>query len=436
MTTMKKNEKTPRAVKIARIKRIVSIILIIAFLLSSFAWLGYIFLNKQTKEGKNDKRSEEVYKELSEKNKDNSEDNNVNEIGNENEAGREDETNLGRGTAVENETSLENGEDEESRGGQNEEINEIEQLDIDFEEISPNELGKIMIVMFHNFVETFTSTKYDTGEYTITFKAFEELLYKLYDKGYRLINLKDYIENNISVPAGCTPIVFTFDDGTPGQFNLIEENGELKASEYSAVGVMEKFYSKHPDFGLGGTFYVNLGSPTFNGKGTLAERLQYLIDKGFEIGNHTLNHIPLNNIKSSDKLMAEIGGNQKRMYELVPGYKMFSFSLPNGAISKELAKYLEQGEYEGVEYKNLAVVEVGWDPALSPVSDKIDLLSLHRVRSPGMVPEKFDLNWWLDNISKADEYISDGNPNIVTIPKDKADSINDSKLADKQLFLY
>ena len=64
---------------------------------------------------------------------------------------------------------------------------------------------------------------------------------------------------------------------------------------------MEEFYSKYPDFGLEGTFFVNLGLSTFSGK-TLSERLN-LIDKGFEIGNHTLNHINLTDVKSSDKLM-------------------------------------------------------------------------------------------------------------------------------------
>jgi len=45
---------------------------------------------------------------------------------------------------------------------------------------------------------------------------------------------------------------------------------------------MEEFYEKHPDFGLKGTFYVNLGNSTFEGAGTLQQRLQYLVDKGFE----------------------------------------------------------------------------------------------------------------------------------------------------------
>ena len=90
---------------------------------------------------------------------------------------------------------------------------------INFEEVKPNEAGKIMIVMFHNFVETFTPTTYDNGEYTTTFEEFEKLLHELYEMDYRLISMNDYLNNNISVPAGCIPMVFTFDDGT--MVNLI-----------------------------------------------------------------------------------------------------------------------------------------------------------------------------------------------------------------------
>lgn len=325
--------------------------------------------------------------------------------------------------------------------GQKEDITEDKgkgqpELQIDPEKIKPNEAGKIMVVMFHNFVETFTATKYGNGEYTMTFQAFEELLYKLYDKGYRLISLKDYLENNISIPAGYIPMVFTFDDGTSGQFNLVEEDGVLKANRKSAVGIMEEFCSKYPDFGLKGTFFVNLGLSVFSGKGTLPERLKYLIDKGFEIGNHTLSHVDLTTIKSIEKIRQEVGGNQKKMYELVPGYKMFAFSLPYGALPNDLMEYVISGEYEGEKYENLAIMEVGWDPALSPVNKNFNPYSIHRIRAPGINPVKFDLNWWLENLSREDEFISDGNPDTITVPGSKAENIDIGKLNDKELVVY
>lgn len=319
-------------------------------------------------------------------------------------------------------------------GNQNDEKT-ADELQIDLEKIKPNEAGKIMVVMFHNFVESFEPTKYDDGQYTITFKAFEELLHTLYEKGYRLISFKDFIDNNINVPAGCIPMVFTFDDGTRGQFSLVEEDGVLKAERKSAVGIMEEFCSKYPDFGLKGTFFVNMGTSVFSG-GSLQQRLQYLIDKGFEIGNHTFNHVNLLNVKSSEEIQYQLGANQKKIYELGLNYKMFAFSLPYGNPAKEFREYLIKGKYEDVEYENLAIVEVGWNPAPSPADKDFNPYSIPRVRAPGINPERFDLNWWLENLSREEQYISDGNPDTITVPESKAGSIDTGKIQNKKLIVY
>ncbi|HEY9061985.1 MAG TPA: polysaccharide deacetylase family protein [Pseudobacteroides sp.] len=307
---------------------------------------------------------------------------------------------------------------------------------IDLEKVKPNEMGKIMVVMFHNFVESFTPSKWDKGEYTTTFSSFEKLLGELYEKGYRLISLDDYLNNNINVPAGTIPMVFTFDDGTDGQFSLVKEGDKLVANKKSAVGIIEEFNKTHPDFGLKGTFFVNLGGETFKGEGTLPERLQYLIDKGFDIGNHTMNHAHLNEIKTAEKINEEIGGNQKKMLELIPGYNFKFFSLPFGQASKNLKEHVVRGQYQGVSYDNKIIVEVGWDPAHSPVSKNFDPLSTHRVRSSGIKPVDADLEWWLKNMSRSEQYVSDGNPQTVTVPEVKKDGVNLDSLKDKKFITY
>jgi hypothetical protein len=305
--------------------------------------------------------------------------------------------------------------------------------EIDLASVKPNEAGKIMVVMFHNFVDTY---KKGDKKYTTTFKDFKNLLQTLYTSDYRLIGLSDYLNNKIDVPAGRIPMVFTFDDGTAGQFNLLEENSGLVANRQSAVGVMEDFNKLHPDFGLKGTFFVNLGDQTFSGKGTVADRLKYLIDRGFEIGNHTYTHIYLNKAKSADEIQKEIGGNQKKMYELIPGYMFKLFSLPYGEPSEELQQYVVSGEFEGIKYQNSAIMEVGWDPAFSPVSTKFDPLSIHRVRASGLVAVEADLAWWLAELSREEQYVSDGNPDTITIPKSKESVVDVTKLSGKELIKY
>lgn len=304
---------------------------------------------------------------------------------------------------------------------------------VDFAKVKPNEAGKVMVVMFHNFIPAYTS---GDKEYTTTFNEFKALLQTLYDKGYRLINVNDYLKNHINVPAGCVPMIFTFDDSTSGQFNLVEDSGRLIPNKDSAVGILEEFNKIHPDFGMKGTFYVNLGLKVFDGKGTVEERLKYLIDKGFEIGSHTLTHISLPSVKSADKILQDVGGNQKKMQELIPGYRFTSLALPYGQASNDLQPYVIKGEYAGVSYENQAVMLVGAGPTLSPVHKKSTPTSMSRVRSPGITPVNADLTWWLANLSRGDEYVSDGNPDVVSVPKAKEADVDKEKLKGKQLNIY
>lgn len=334
----------------------------------------------------------------------------------------------GTGQNIENEPDSKNGDNAKDNTAQ-----QTTPPAIDLNVVKPNESGRIMVVMFHNFIE-----EYKKGDkaYTTTFDAFEKLLDTLYTSGYRLISLNDYLNGNIDTPAGCIPMVFTFDDGTSGQFNLIDEGGTLVANPRSAVGIIEKFNKFHPDFGTKGTFFINLGNQTFSGAGSVAERLEYLKSKGFELGNHTFTHINLKETKTAVKIQEEIGGNQKKMYELIPDYTFTTFSLPYGAPSKDLAHFVIKGEYEGIKYENKGIMEVGWDPAPSPFSIKFDPLSIHRVRSSGITTVDADLAWWLDNLKRDKQYISDGNAATIAVPEAYTEYVDQVRLNGRTMLTY
>ncbi|NLK87478.1 MAG: polysaccharide deacetylase family protein [Clostridiaceae bacterium] len=344
-----------------------------------------------------------------------------------------DGQNGGKDSGTDSDGNAGDGAADDSRNGQGD-ADKSPPQPIDLSVVKPNEAGRVMVVMFHNFIE-----KYEKGDkdYTTTFDAFEELLENLYEADYRLISLNDYISGNIDTPAGCIPMVFTFDDGTPGQFNLIEENGELKVNPRSAAGMIHEFNKTHPDFGVRGTFFVNLGNQTFSGAGTLEQRLEYLVGMGFELGNHTYSHI---NLKKDGKTAAiiqkEIGGNQKELYELIPGYTFTTFSLPYGAPAKELVQYVIKGEYEGVSYENRAIMKVGAEPAQSPFGVKFDPLATPRVRSSGIDPVAQDLAWWLENMKRSNQFVSDGDPETVTVPADYEKLVNKESLGDRKLVIY
>lgn len=308
---------------------------------------------------------------------------------------------------------------------------------VDYSAVKPNEIGEIPIVMFHNFVENLEETT--DPEYTTSFDAFSQLLETLYAQDYRLISMRDFIDHNISVPAGKIPMVFTFDDGSAGQFNLVEQNGRLVVNPKSAVGIMMAFYEKHPDFGLKGIFYLNMDKElkTFEGAGTLEERLKTLLSLGLEVGNHSWGHF--NFEKSADKaqIQEKLGKNEKRIEEILPDIRFYSLALPfGGKVPQELSGAMVQGEYEGVSYKNETIMAVGYLPSVPSIHQDFDLTYVRRIRASGKTEVKYDLGYWLPNMTRGRMYISDGDPYTVTVPKDREGKVNTGKLNGMNLVVY
>lgn len=258
-----------------------------------------------------------------------------------------------------------------------------------------NESGRIIISMYHKFAK-----EEGTDEWCRSFDNFYGDLKYLYDHGYRSVSLNDYLNNTMSVPVGCTPIIFTFDDGSNGQFNLIKnEEGKLIANPESAVGVMEKFYQEHPDFGLNGTFFIN-STGFFGSVGTNSEKLNYLINKGFEIGNHTSTHVNFSKA-SVDTIQKEVGTVANLVRKEANGYEINALALPFGISSKDNKSYIAEGEYEGQRYKNDVILLVGAEPTYASTHEKVNLLSLPRVRARGGNKEvTYDLYYWLEMMER------------------------------------
>jgi uncharacterized protein YxeA len=283
-----------------------------------------------------------------------------------------------------------------------------------------NENGKIMILMYHKF----SDKKNDS--WTRTFKEFKNDLNELYDKGYRPISMSDYIEGNIDVPYGMTPVILTFDDGSPGQLNFDITDEGLIADENTAVEMMKKFNQEHPDFMLKGTFYIT-ASNFFGGTGTFGQRLKYLTNLGFEIGNLTKSHYYLVNAKSESKVEEEVGGFAKFIDEYLPGYVVNSLSLPGGSMTKKFQDKVYSGTYEGFNYENKAVVSIFSSfPAKSPISNEVDLMKLPRIK---VSDEDKNLEYWIKYFDEHPEekFISDGDVTTFRINKNDENAVNYNK---------
>ncbi|WP_352419694.1 polysaccharide deacetylase family protein [Proteiniborus sp.] len=308
-------------------------------------------------------------------------------------------------------------------------IDSKEKIDLS---LKPNEAGQIMVLMYHNIGE-------EEAEWVRTAENFKKDLKTLYDKGYRPISLEDFVNNNINVEAGLTPIVITFDDGNQNNFNIIEKDGEKIVDPNCAVGILEEFNKENPDFSLNATFFV-FGSNPFRQEELLEYKLNYLVEKGFHIGNHTLGHNDMSKIKDASEIQKVLGKQASFLESYIPDYKVNTYALSYGARPKDktLYPYLQKGQYEGMTYENIAVLNVGWDPSVSPIDKSFDPYSIHRIRASETKVDGVGMYDWLAVFDKNPErrYISDGNPDIVTVPKKFEEKVDTEKLNEKELYIY
>ena len=328
---------------------------------------------------------------------------------------------------VESETSGDlAAEEEESR--QEESSSEIL---VDPASVGADESGQVMVLMYHHIREP-------EAEWSRTPENFWRDLEVLYEKGFRPIRLIDYARGHIDVPAGKSPVVLTFDDGNQNNFNYLEEpGGEWILDPDSAVGVLMAFHDAHPDFVPHATFFINGGTPFGQGE-TLTRKLQFLVDNGMDIGNHTETHLHLGEV-TADRLQRELTRIQQLVDRHVPGYRVNTFSLPFGSrpSDESVAPYVVDGRYDGVTYQNEAVLEVGWDPYHSPFHQEFDPLRIRRVRASETKVDGVGMYDWLASFESGSRrrFISDGNPQTISIPLGREDVLRED-LDEYEIITY
>lgn len=283
--------------------------------------------------------------------------------------------------------------------------------------LTANEAGKILVVMYHGIGDK-------ERTWIRTRENFKEDLRLLYHKGYRPVALLDYVQNKMQVPAGYSPVVLTFDDGRIDNFKVVLKDGNPSVESESAVGILEQFHAEHPDFPLKATFFVN-GKVPFGQPEWVKFKLNYLVSKGMDVGNHTTGHDNLSLPKyQNPKRIQQVIGAQARFLEQMlkdhPGYRVRALALCHGTRPKNrgLLRFLSSGVTEGYSYENTAVLNVGSGPAPAPTTTTFNPLSIPRVRASEMGTGKLGLRAWLDYFDAHPErrYISDGDSSIVTVP--------------------
>ena len=304
-----------------------------------------------------------------------------------------------------------------------------------------NELGKVPIMMYHGIKDMKNSeTDYiggnvDKDGYTRTSEAFRKDLELFYQKGYRMIKLSDYVDGNINIEYGKSPIVLTFDDGNANNIKVtgLDSEGNIIIDPDSAVGILEEYKKKYPDYNVTAIFFIanNLfNQPEYNEK-----IIKWLVDNGYEVGNHTQGHNNFSNI-DSNKTQEVVGYMYNKLESIIGDKYSKIVALPFGSPYNKTHnnyKYIINGNYNGVEYETKAALRVGWEPEVSPFNKDFDKTFLKRCRAYDNNGKDFDIEMILRMLEK-NRYISDGNNDTIVTSNNNNDIIN--KSIDKELILY
>ena len=298
--------------------------------------------------------------------------------------------------------------------------------DAEYAAAEVNELGGIPILMYHrvfdmkNSETDYTGGNVDVDGYNRTSEAFEADLEQYYEWGYRCITLKDYLDGNINVEFGCSPLIITFDDGE--QQALIEgfdSNGDPIIKSNCALDILERVKERHPDFNVTATFFLCGGLFT-NGTENDTKLINWMVDHGYEIGNHTWYHDYLPDL-TAEEIEEQVGYMYDLLDQIIPGKYLDVVALPYGApvdvTTDEKYDKIFAGTYNGKSYTSRASLLCSWTYQESIYSDEVDLTYIKRIRGYDNGGEEWDIEMNFSLLNNGRRYISDGNPDTVVVPE-------------------
>ncbi len=299
-----------------------------------------------------------------------------------------------------------------------------------YQEQKINELGRIPVMMYHgiqnmkNSDTSYIGGNIDKDGYNRTTEAFRNDLEFYYQQGYRMIRLNDYINGSIDVAIGKSPIVLTFDDGSKNNINVtgLDNSGNIIIDPNSAIGILEEFKHKYPDYNITATFFLNIGlfgQPEYNDK-----ILKWLIEHNYDIGNHTSNHV---NFSTIDYIQTqkEVATMYQKLDQIIPNKYVKIVALPNGSPYKKSHQnfdYILNGSYNDYSYKTEATLRVGWESDYSPFSTDFDKTFIKRIRAYDNNGSEFDIEMNFKML-ESKRYISDGNKDTIVIKKENLQNV-------------
>jgi hypothetical protein len=254
-----------------------------------------------------------------------------------------------------------------------------------------------------------------------------------YENGFYPMNMRDVLSPKMDVPAGKIPIVITFDDGRGSQFRY-RKDGTIDPN--CAVGILDSFHQKYgEDFPQRAVFYLMPKSkynPTpFWQPGSEKKKLAYLVAEGYEVANHSTSHRALSKL-SGEQLEWEMKTCVGDIKKLAPDATMDTLALPYGIYP--------QKKYMPILMKYNKCVLMAWgDANYSPIDKRYDIQAIQRIGS-----EPGNIERWIKALVRDKKaygaalrpYVSDGNPDTVTVPDSQMKYVNQARLEGAELITY
>lgn len=194
------------------------------------------------------------------------------------------------------------------------------------------------VLMYHRFDPLPGASSYS---FTTSLTDFEGHLAALYDAGYSLVPLEDWLRGEIHVPPGRRPLIITLDDLFYGDQLALDKNGQ--PALYSGIGRLWKFHQELPDFGFSAALFFNFGDKAYandytNGvlsvqdgwRQNRAEAIAWGIRHGATPMNHFYSH-PFLDTLTPTEIQWELAENDRALREALSlvGEEDLSKNLPN-----------------------------------------------------------------------------------------------------------
>lgn len=196
----------------------------------------------------------------------------------------------------------------------------------------------IPVLMFHRVVNRKAKNKYE-----INIQEFKQILGLLKDEGFSPVGMDEITQGTFRKECiGKKLFLMTFDDAHISQLKFSSDG---KLNPKCALAILLSYF-ENPR----ATFFIN----TRNGGAPFVyqsqKKINFLIEKGMIIGNHTASHKRVDKLTDSE-LLQELADVFLYLNKLGHHSKEMFFAYPYGiALNKEKQKLLKAFKYEGCDY--------------------------------------------------------------------------------------